>query len=123
MTWTYRGHERTTGRAAPILLRLKGWLADHDSHGRFLGILPSKAHHRANPNSIHEDGRAMDWGPSSDEMGWDIAHTLADFPDGAQVQLILWKDYQWGGKDGPYWKYTGRKDHDDHLHIETRGWA
>lgn len=121
--WTYRGHEKTVRSPAPILMRLRGWIAHEDPGGRFLGILPSAAHHAANPTSIHEDGRALDWGPSSDEEGWRIAHTIASYPAGADVQLILWKDFQWGGRNGPGWTHTGRTDHDDHLHIETRGWA
>lgn len=121
--WTYRGHEKSVGTPAPILKRLQGWLAVTDPAGKFLGILPSPAHHKASPDSIHEDGRALDWHPSDDAAGWKLAHTLADFPAGADVQLILWKDYQWGGRGGPVWKYTGRTDHNDHLHIETRGWA
>lgn len=121
--WVYRGHERSVKSAAPVLSRLLGWLRAEDLHGQFLGVLPSPAHHRANPTSLHEDGRALDWRPSSDATGWRLAHTMTAYPDGGDIQLVLWKDYQWGGRHGPVWVWTGRHDHDTHLHIETRGWA
>jgi hypothetical protein len=121
--WSYLGYDGEQDRPAPIMVRLLGGIRSQDPDGQFLGFLPSKRHRKKSPWSIHNCGRALDWHPSSDSAGWVLAHTLAEYPDGAQLQLILWKDYQWGGRDGPGWRYTGRKDHNTHLHIETRGWS
>lgn len=121
--WTYRGYTGESSRVAPIITRLRGWLKAQDPHGVDLGALPSAQHRKQNPRSVHNTGRALDWGPSSDAEGWRLAHVLAAYPDGAQVQLIIWKDYQWGGRNGPEWHHTGRTDHDTHLHIESRGWS
>lgn len=120
--WTYRGYDGEKSRPAPIILRVNNWLKVADHGGRDLGRLPSAAHRKANPRSVHNSGRATDWGPSSVEEGNRLMDTLAAYPDGGAIQLVIYRQRQWGGSGGPVFKTTTRHDHDDHLHIETRGW-
>lgn len=121
--WSYRPKDREAASPAPIVLRLRHWVLATFPGTVDLGAMPSAEHRRRNPASVHNAGRAWDVAPADDAQGWKIAHVLADYPDGADLQLILWKDYQWGGRAGPGWTWTGRTDHDTHLHLETRGWA
>lgn len=121
--WTYigwRGSKFITHNAHPKASSLKRWIGATFRLARPTEVMPSAAHDKQNPTSVHREGRALDVYPVDDAEGWKIAHTIADYPDGGDVDLILWKDYQWGGVRGPGWRYTGRTDHDTHLHIETR---
>jgi len=118
--WTYRGHELVRRTPTPAILRVGEWARTTYGLVHPVEYMPSPQHDAQNPRSIHRDGRAADIYPRSDAQGWEIAHTLGLWPDPGGIQLVLWKDYQWGGRRGPGWSYTGRTDHNTHLHVETR---
>lgn len=123
MAWLYVGWRGTrairstpTGKAES----LRRWINANFRLARATEIMPSREHDRRNPESVHREGRGIDAYPADDAEGWRLAHTIADTPGPGDVDLILWKDYQWGGHNGPRWTHTGRRDHDTHLHIEVR---
>lgn len=122
MAWYigFRGTRYVRKAPTEKALALKRWVEATFSVKRPTWIMPSAAHDKQNPRSVHREGRALDIRPTSDAEGWRIAHTIADYPGPGDVQLILWKDFQWGGAHGPVWIHTGRTDHDDHLHVEVR---
>jgi len=122
MAWYigFRGAKFVRKTPTQKALALKGWVGANFAMAHPVEIMPSPAHDKQNPRSVHREGRALDVFPRDDAEGWRLAHTIAQYPAGGDVDLILWKDYQWGGAHGAVWTYTGRKDHDTHLHIEVR---
>lgn len=121
--WVYRGFTGVQQRPAPRAQAIVRWLRFVDPGGRLSGIMPSAAHNRRSPRSVHRCGRAVDWIPSSVEKGNALMEIMAAYPDGGEIQLIIYRQREWGGRDGPVWTKTTRHDHDGHLHIETRAWA
>lgn len=121
MAWSYNRCYGPGSGPHPTAEALARWMADADPGGRSGGIFNPRKVRGSSSWSVHACGRALDWFPRDDAMGWRLAYIITDYPDGAGVQMVLWKDYQWGGRHGPRWTYTGRRDHDDHLHIEIRG--
>lgn len=123
--WRYIGFRgtkyvrKTPTRKATMLA---GWCrANYRLRSRApVEIMPSAAHDKRSPRSVHREGRALDIYPADDAEGWRLAHTLAAYPDGGDIDGIIWKDYAWGFGVGPFWHYTGRRDHDTHLHVEVR---
>lgn len=70
--------------------------------------------------SVHACGRALDWHPASRDRGYAIAEFVVAHAE-PDVQLVIWRGQQWGGRRGPGWRrYTGANQHIDHIHIESR---
>lgn len=129
--WTYRGYPAKVASArhdakttAPVIVRLRGWLGSVDPHGFSLGTLALRPVRGGTAPSVHRTGRVIDWQPSSPARGDELFAILTEYPDGADVQLVIWRDLQWGGRAGPgVRKYTGSAGYHTHLHVESRSWA
>jgi len=113
-----------SGKAGPRILAVRGWLASVDPGGHTLGTYVCRGIAGSGEPSVHGSGRATDWAPSTRVAGDHLADVLTRFPDGGDIQLVIWWGRQWGGHYGPAWgPYRGLDAHTSHLHIETRSWA
>ena len=122
--WTYRGYDRDSrGVTAPRILALQRWLVSTDPGGKSLGTYAHRPVRGGATPSVHQTGRAIDWQPSSHTAGYHLWDVLRAYPEGADIDLIIWEHKQWGGRSGPVTQaYHGVDPHTGHLHIETRSW-
>lgn len=123
--WVYRGYDKDShGRTAPRLEACLRYIQTLDPAGASLGTYAHRAVRGGSTPSVHQAGRALDWHPSSVPLGWHLWDILTHYPEGGDIQLVIWQRRQWGGRGGPTIKaYTGADPHTSHLHIETRSWA
>lgn len=124
MTWTYVPATTCVGRESPKIAGIRHWIATQDPGGKSLGTYACRDVRGGSGLSVHAAGRALDWQPSSRARGDWLADCLSGYPEGGDIQLVIWQRRQWGGRRGPGWRpYTGADPHTGHLHIETRAWA
>jgi len=95
-------------------------LHNADGSGRSLGIYSRRRIAGSTSWSVHACGRAIDWAPTSREVGDALFAWLIWAREELDIQLILWRQLQFGGRSGPIIVPTHRQDHNDHLHIEVR---
>jgi len=82
------------------------------------GLLPSKAHIKANPNSDHNTGLAVDLTHDS-KAGIDCAKIFEKLKEDNRVSYIIFNKKIWSrdkAKSGNR-PYTGSNPHTKHLHI------
>jgi len=82
------------------------------------GLLPSKAHISASPNSDHNTGYAVDLthDPKNDI---DCVEIFQNLKEDKRVKYLIFKGKIWSrdrAKEGDR-KYTGSNQHNSHLHI------
>lgn len=122
MTWTYAPCSSPTSGPTEWCRAATSWLTTHDPAGRSLGCFARRTVRGGSSSwSLHACGRAVDWRPSNREAGWRLWFRMVD-SGSADLQLILWDGYQWGGRKGPVVQPipSGADQHRDHLHIESR---
>jgi len=82
------------------------------------GLLPSKAHIKANPNSDHNTGLAVDLTHDS-KAGIDCAEIFEKLKEDNRVSYLIFNKKIWSrdkAKSGNR-PYTGSNPHTKHLHI------
>lgn len=79
------------------------------------GLLPSKAHIKASPNSDHNTGLAVDL-THDPKAGIDCAEIFEKLKEDKRVKYLIFKGKIWS-KDKGTRKYTGTNPHNKHLHI------
>ena len=82
------------------------------------GLLPSAAHLKANPNSDHNTGLAVDL-THDPKRGIDCADIFEKLKEDDRVEYLIFKGKIWSKakkKQGNR-KYTGTNPHNKHLHI------
>lgn len=107
------------GKASPEALRT---LQDFQPQGfTNLGILPSAQHHRQNPNSDHETGKAVDLGTSNIEKGNEAVTKLQTEAGARNIKYIIWNRKIWNPSKSNEWRpYNGKDPHDTHIHISFK---
>ena len=79
------------------------------------GLLPSAAHIKANPNSDHNTGLAVDL--THDPVnGIDCSDIYEMLKDDDRVEYLIFRGRIWSNEKGDR-KYTGSNKHNKHLHI------
>jgi len=82
------------------------------------GLLPSKAHIKANPNSDHNTGLAVDL-THDPKAGIDCAEIFEKLKEDERVEYLIFNKKIWSrqkAKQGNR-KYTGSNPHTKHIHI------
>ena len=112
--WT--GDHENTER----LRALVNWLRQYDVSGINLGTQPSAEHRRRSPRSVHNSGRAVDWRPGDPHFATWLLEHLDRNRAVTDVQLVLYRDWQFGGRAGPGLRRVRFDEaHIDHMHIEV----
>jgi hypothetical protein len=82
------------------------------------GLLPSAAHRKANPNSDHNTGLAVDL-THDPKRGIDCAEIFQKLKQDERVKYLIFKGKIWSAErasEGDR-EYTGSNKHTKHLHI------
>jgi hypothetical protein len=79
------------------------------------GLLPSAAHIKANPNSDHNTGLAVDLTDDPDR-GVDCKDIYRRLKEDNRVSYLIFNGRIWSKQKGDR-KYTGYNKHEKHLHI------
>ena len=79
------------------------------------GLLPSKAHLAASPNSDHNTGLAVDL-THDPARGIDCQEIYENIQSDKRVKYLIFKGKIWSAKKGEL-RYTGSNPHNKHLHI------
>lgn len=119
--WTYEPCKTPATSSSPWCAAALELLRSWDPEGRSLGCFARRPIRGSTAGwSVHACGRAVDWRPSTREAGWRLWFRLID-AGAADLQLVLWDGFQWGGRVGPIVRrIVGADPHADHLHIESR---
>jgi len=82
------------------------------------GLLPSKEHIKANPNSDHNTGYAVDL--THDKLGGiDCFLIFQKLRTDPRVSYLIFQGKIWSKEKG-HRKYTGSNPHNKHLHISIK---
>lgn len=82
------------------------------------GLLPSSAHLRANPNSDHNTGLAVDLSHDP-HNGVDCGELFIRLREDPRVAYLIFSGKIWT-EDGGVSPYTGANQHVKHLHISIK---
>ena len=82
------------------------------------GLLPSAAHLKANPNSDHNTGLAVDL-THDPANGVDCKDIYERLQSDHRVKYLIFKGKIWNQEDGER-DYTGSNPHNKHLHISIK---
>lgn len=82
------------------------------------GLLPSAAHLKANPNSDHNTGLAVDL-THDPKHGIDCAEIFKQLKKDRRVKYIIFDKKIWQKSTGVK-KYTGVNPHTSHIHISIK---
>ena len=82
------------------------------------GLLPSSAHLRANPNSDHNTGLAVDLSHDP-HNGVDCGELFIRLRQDARVKYLIFSGKIWTEDDGVA-TYTGANQHTKHIHISIK---
>lgn len=128
MNWArWEGARACTTGPQPGARALLAWIAE-TYPGYSVGIFNCRVVAGTGTNSVHGEGRALDWGlrqpsPSrANPVGHRILQHIGAHGDRLGIQTIIW-DRRIYSRSSPEGRtYTGRSPHLDHLHIEET-WA
>lgn len=82
------------------------------------GLLPSKAHVSANPNSDHNSGFAVDI-THDPKNGIDCVEAFTKLQDDKRVKYLIFNSKIWSAERGSR-DYSGSNPHKTHLHISIK---
>jgi hypothetical protein len=77
------------------------------------------------PLSLHAEGRALDirvFASTDLALGDEIAAWAIQHHEALNIQEVIWNKRIWDVRSQKWGKYTGKKDHTDHVHI-GQNWA